>query len=49
LRAAIVDDIARRHKSLDPVLSADVRLALLTAPRHLFAEGDLDLEGAYAD
>ena len=49
LRAAMVDGIARRHEALGRVLSADVRRALLTVPRHLFAEGDADLEGAYAD
>jgi protein-L-isoaspartate(D-aspartate) O-methyltransferase len=49
LRAAMVDGIARRHKALGLVLSADVRRALLTVPRHLFAEEDADLEGAYAD
>ena len=49
LRAAMVDGIARRHEALGRVLSADVRRALLTLPRHLFAEGDADLEGAYAD
>ena len=49
LRAAMVDGIARRHEALGRVLSADVRRALLTVPRHLFAEGDADLEGTYAD
>jgi protein-L-isoaspartate(D-aspartate) O-methyltransferase len=49
LRAAMVDGIAARHKARDRVLSADVRRALLTVPRHLFAEADADLEGAYAD
>ena len=39
----------RRHEALGRVLSADVRRALLAVPRHLFAEGDADLEGAYAD
>ena len=46
LRAAMVDGIARRQKAVGRVLSADVRRALLTVPRHLFAEGDADLEGA---
>ena len=49
LRAAMVDGIARRHEALGRVLSAAVRRALLTVPRHLFAEGDADLEGTYAD
>jgi protein-L-isoaspartate(D-aspartate) O-methyltransferase len=49
LRAAMVDGIARRHKAHGLVLSADVRRALLTVPRHLFAEEDADLKGAYAD
>jgi protein-L-isoaspartate(D-aspartate) O-methyltransferase len=49
LRAAMVDGIAGRHKALGLVLSADVRRALLTVPRHLFADGDADLEGAYAN
>ena len=49
LRAAMVDGIAGRHEALGLVLSADVRRALLTVPRHLFAEGDADMEGAYAD
>ena len=49
LRAAMVDGIAARHNALGLVLAADVRRALLTVPRHLFAEGDADLEGAYAD
>src|ERR1700733_6526778 len=49
LRAAMVDGIARRHEALGRVLSADVRRALLTVPRHLFAEGDADLARAYAD
>jgi protein-L-isoaspartate(D-aspartate) O-methyltransferase len=49
LRTTMVDDIARRHKALGRLLAADVRRALLTVPRHLFAEGDADVEGAYAD
>ena len=49
LRVAMVDGIAGRHEALGLVLSADVRRALLAVPRHLFAEGDADLEGAYAD
>jgi protein-L-isoaspartate(D-aspartate) O-methyltransferase len=49
LRAAMVDGIVRRYQARGLVLSADVRRALLTVPRHLFAEGDADLEGAYAD
>jgi protein-L-isoaspartate(D-aspartate) O-methyltransferase len=49
LRAAMVDAIAGRHEALGLVLSADVRRALLTVPRHLFSEADTDLAGAYAD
>jgi protein-L-isoaspartate(D-aspartate) O-methyltransferase len=49
LRATMVDGIAGRHQALGLVLSADVRRALLTVPRHLFVEADADLKGAYAD
>src|SRR3984957_3813334 len=49
LRAAMVDRIAALHERLGLVLDAEVRRALLTVPRHLFAEGDADLEAAYKD
>jgi protein-L-isoaspartate O-methyltransferase len=45
----MVEGIAGRHKALGLVLSADVRRALLKVPRHLFTEGDADLEDANAD
>jgi protein-L-isoaspartate(D-aspartate) O-methyltransferase len=49
LRAAMVDRIAAQHERLGLVLDGDIRRALLTVPRHLFAEGDADLEAAYKD
>ena len=49
LRAAMVDRIAALHERLGLVLAPSVRQALLTVPRHLFAEGDADLEAAYKD
>ncbi|MFZ0043515.1 MAG: methyltransferase, FxLD system, partial [Solirubrobacteraceae bacterium] len=49
LRAAMVDRIAAQHETLGLVLPADVRRALRTVPRHLFAEGNADLAAAYAD
>jgi protein-L-isoaspartate(D-aspartate) O-methyltransferase len=49
LRSAMVDRIAAQHERLGLVLGAEVRRALLTVPRHLFAEGDADLEAAYKD
>ena len=49
LRAAMVDRIAVMHERLGLVLNAEVRRALLTVPRHLFAEDDADLEAAYKD
>jgi protein-L-isoaspartate(D-aspartate) O-methyltransferase len=49
LRAAMVDRIAAQHERLGLVLDAEVRRALLTVPRHLFAEGNADLEEAYKD
>ena len=49
LRAAMVDRIAALHERLGLVLDGDIRRALLTVPRHLFAEGDADLEAAYKD
>jgi protein-L-isoaspartate(D-aspartate) O-methyltransferase len=49
LRAAMVDRIAAQHETLGLVLPADVRRALRTVPRHLFAEGNADLEAVYAD
>ena len=49
LRAAMVDRIAAQHQALGLVLPADVRRALRTVPRHLFAEGNADLEAAYKD
>jgi protein-L-isoaspartate(D-aspartate) O-methyltransferase len=49
LRAAMVDRIAAQHEALGLVLPPEIRRALLAVPRHLFAEGDADLEAAYAD
>jgi protein-L-isoaspartate(D-aspartate) O-methyltransferase len=49
LRAAMADRIAAQHESLGLVLPADIRRALRTVPRHLFAEGNADLESVYAD
>jgi protein-L-isoaspartate(D-aspartate) O-methyltransferase len=49
LRAAMVDRIAALHERLGLILDADVRRALRTVPRHLFAEADADLEAAYQD
>jgi protein-L-isoaspartate(D-aspartate) O-methyltransferase len=49
LRAAMVDRIAALHERLGLSLDGDIRRALLTVPRHLFAEGDADLEAAYKD
>jgi len=49
LRAAMVDRIAIMHERLGLVLDAEVRRALLTVPRHLFAQDDADLEAAYKD
>ena len=49
LRAAMVDRIAAQHEALGLVLTADIRRALRTVPRHLFAEGNADLEAAYKD
>jgi protein-L-isoaspartate(D-aspartate) O-methyltransferase len=49
LRATMVDRIAAQHERLGLVLDGDIRRALLTVPRHRFAEGDADLEAAYKD
>jgi protein-L-isoaspartate(D-aspartate) O-methyltransferase len=49
LRTAMVGRIAAQHETLGLVLPPDIRRALLTVPRHLFAEGDADPEAAYAD
>jgi protein-L-isoaspartate(D-aspartate) O-methyltransferase len=49
LRAAMVGRIATLHERLGLVLDGDIRRALLAVPRHLFAEGDADLEAAYKD
>jgi protein-L-isoaspartate(D-aspartate) O-methyltransferase len=49
LRAAMVDRIAAQHEGHGLVLDAEIRRALLTVPRHLFAEGNADLEVAYKD
>jgi protein-L-isoaspartate(D-aspartate) O-methyltransferase len=49
LRAAMVDRIAAQHERLGLALDTEVRRALLTVPRHLFAEDDADLEAAYKD
>jgi protein-L-isoaspartate(D-aspartate) O-methyltransferase len=49
LRAAMVDRIAALHERLGLVLAPNLRQALLTVPRHLFAEDDADLEAAYQD
>jgi protein-L-isoaspartate(D-aspartate) O-methyltransferase len=49
LRAGMVARIAAQYESLGLVLTPDLRRALLTVPRHLFAEGNADLEAAYAD
>ena len=49
LRAAMVDRIATQHEALGLVLPADIRRALRTVPRHLFAEGNADLEAVYSD
>jgi protein-L-isoaspartate(D-aspartate) O-methyltransferase len=49
LRAAMVDRIAALHERLGLFLDVDIRRALLTVPRHLFAEDDADLEAAYQD
>ena len=49
LRAAMVDRIAAQHQRLGLVLADEVRRALLTVPRHLFAEGNAGLEAAYKD
>lgn len=49
LRAAMVERIAAQHEGRGLVLDADVRRALLTVPRHLFAEGNAGLEAAYKD
>src|ERR1700733_16043175 len=49
LRAAMVDRIAALHERLGLVLDAEVRRALLTVPRHLFAECHAELEAAYKD
>ena len=49
LRAAMVDRIAAQHEALGLVLPADIRRALRTVPRHLFAEGNADLAAVYAD
>jgi hypothetical protein len=46
-RAAMVEGIAGRHKAMGPVLSADVRRALLKVPRHLFTEGDAETLGIH--
>jgi protein-L-isoaspartate(D-aspartate) O-methyltransferase len=45
----MVDRIAARHEALGLVLAPDIRRALLTVPRHLFAAGNADLKAAYAD
>jgi protein-L-isoaspartate(D-aspartate) O-methyltransferase len=49
LRAAMVDRIAAQHEGRGLFLDAEVRRALLTVPRHRFAEGNADLEAAYKD
>jgi protein-L-isoaspartate(D-aspartate) O-methyltransferase len=49
LRAAMVDRIAAQHERLGLALDAEVRRALLTVPRHLFAEGNADLAATYKD
>src|SRR6202044_1132356 len=49
LRAAMVDRIAALHERLGLVLDAEGRRALLSVPRHLFAEADADVEAAYHD
>jgi protein-L-isoaspartate(D-aspartate) O-methyltransferase len=49
LRAAMVDRIAAQHQRLGLVLEDEVRQALLTVPRHLFAEDNAGLEAAYQD
>jgi protein-L-isoaspartate(D-aspartate) O-methyltransferase len=49
LRAAMVDRIAAQHEALGLVLPGDIRRALRTVPRHVFAEGNADLEAVYAD
>ena len=49
LRADMVDRIAAQHKALGLVLAPDIHRALLTVPRHLFAEGNANLAAAYAD
>jgi len=49
LRRAMVDRIAARNQALGLDLTADIRRALLTVPRHLFAEGSADLAAAYAE
>jgi protein-L-isoaspartate(D-aspartate) O-methyltransferase len=49
LRAAMVDRIAAQHQRLGLVLEDEVRRALLTVPRHLFAEGNAGLVAAYKD
>ena len=49
LRAAMVDRIAAQHERLGLALDTEVRRALLTVPRHLFAEGNADLAATYKD
>jgi protein-L-isoaspartate(D-aspartate) O-methyltransferase len=49
LRAAMVDRIAAQHEALGLVLAPELRRALLAVPRHLFAEGNADLEAVYAE
>ncbi|MER7129293.1 methyltransferase, FxLD system [Streptosporangium saharense] len=49
LRTAMVEGIAERHQAQGLVLDADIRRALLTTPRHVFAEGDADVKTSYED
>lgn len=49
LRIAMVEGIAERHQTLGMVLDADIRRALLSVPRHVFAEDDADLKTSYED
>lgn len=49
LRAAMVDRIAAQYEALGLPFAPNIRRALLTVPRHLFAEDDADPEAAYAD
>ncbi len=49
LRIAMVEGISERHRTLGLVLEDEIRRALLTVPRHVFAEGDADLKTSYED